>query len=125
MTWDMIREMRKSGMGVGGHTVSHPVLARLTPERQKNEIRGCGDRIAQEMQESMQCFSYPVGGSRAFDHVSRRCLQEAGVKYAFSYYGGFRRFAEWDDYDIRRVAIETDMTDEWFKTMATVPGLLA
>jgi peptidoglycan/xylan/chitin deacetylase (PgdA/CDA1 family) len=125
MTWDMIRELRAAGMAVGGHTVSHPVLARLSRDGQREEIAGCGRRLAEELGEPMRYFSYPVGGPAAFDDDTRACLREAGVRFAFSYYGGFRTFDGWDDYDVRRVAVESDTTLDWFKALVSLPRIFA
>ena len=121
MNWDMLRQMRAHGMTIGGHTVSHPVLARLPPERQREEVQGCAARLSAEMNEPMQVFSYPVGKPYAFDGTTRNYLREAGVRYVFTYYGGFRRFDDWEDYDIRRIAIEAPITFEWFKSIVTIP----
>jgi len=125
MTWEMLREMRASGMTVAGHSVTHPILARTAPERQREEIFGCATRLAEEMDEPMLYFSYPVGGPTSFNAVTQKCLREAGVRYAFSYYGGFRRFRDWNDYDVRRVAVETYLTPEWFRSIVTLPQCFA
>lgn len=125
MTWDMLREMKAGGMVIGGHSVTHPVLARSSPEQQRDEILACGKRLAEELHGPMYCFSYPVGGGNASDSVTRECLREAGVRYAFSYYGGFRRFKDWDDYDIRRVPVETCVTKDWFRSIVSLPHIFA
>jgi peptidoglycan/xylan/chitin deacetylase (PgdA/CDA1 family) len=125
MNWDMLREMRAAGMTIGGHTVTHPVLAQAPRERQREEILGCGSRLSEEIGEPMRYFSYPVGGPQAFDSVTRDCLLEARVRNAFSYYGGFRRFNDWDDYDVRRVQIETYLTADWFRSIVSLPGYFA
>lgn len=125
MTWDMLREMKAAGMTIGGHSVTHPVLSRMSPQEQRHEILECGRRLADELGEPMQCFSYPVGNTSAFDAATRDSLREAGVSYAFSYYGGYRRFDDWDDYDVRRVAIETELDTDWFRSIVTLPQLFA
>ena len=125
MTWDMLRKMRSAGMTIGGHTVTHPVLARMTTQEQQHEILECGRRLAQELGEPMQCFSYPVGNASAFDAASRASLREAGVAYAFSYYGGYRRYDDWDDYDVRRVAIEPEVSADWFRSIITLPQVFS
>ena len=125
MNWEMLREMRAAGMTVAGHTVTHPVLARISIKRQREEILGCGARLAEEMREPMRYFSYPIGKPGSFDSVTQDCLREAGVRYAFSYYGGFRRFGEWNSYDVRRVPVETHLTAEWFQSIVTVPQFFA
>ena len=124
MNWDMIREMRGAGMEIGGHTITHPILAQMGPQEQLREIVGCGTRLREELGEPMRDFSYPVGHPSAFDDVTRRCLKHAEVRYAFSYHGGFRRFNEWDDYDIRRIAVESYIGSDWFRTIITLPGFL-
>jgi peptidoglycan/xylan/chitin deacetylase (PgdA/CDA1 family) len=125
MTWDMLREMRAGGMTIGGHTVNHPVLARAPREIQREEIEGCSHRLAMELGQPMRYFSYPVGGTRAFDSVTRECLKAVGVQYAFSYYAGYRRFGDWDDYDIRRVPVESYLTRDWFRSIVELPQLFA
>ena len=125
MNWDMLREMKSSGMTVAGHSVTHPILARAPIKKQREEILGCGTRLAEEMGEPMRYFSYPVGGPNSFDSVTQDCLREAGVQYAFSYYGGFRRFGDWNNYDVRRVAVETYLTADWFRSIVTLPQCFA
>lgn len=125
MTWDMLREMQASGMTIGGHTVNHPVLSRAPREVQREEIEGCSRRLATELGEPMRYFSYPVGGPGAFGSITRECLRNAGVQYAFSYYNGYRRFGNWDDYNIRRVAVESDLTPDLFRSIVTLPQLFA
>jgi peptidoglycan/xylan/chitin deacetylase (PgdA/CDA1 family) len=125
MNWDMLREMKSAGMTVAGHSVTHPILARAPRERQRDEIFGCATRLAEEMGEPMRYFSYPVGGPNSFNSVTQECLREAGVQYAFSYYGGFRRFGDWNNYDVRRVAVETYLTADWFRSIVTLPQFLA
>jgi hypothetical protein len=73
------------------------------------------------MGEPMRYFSYPVGQQTSFNVVTRECLLEAGVQFAFSYYGGYRRFSDWDDYDIRRVPIESHMSADWVKSFVVFP----
>jgi hypothetical protein len=122
MSWDMVREMRDAGMIIGGHTVTHPVMARLGPERQWEEISVCGSRLAAELGEPMRYFSYPVGSGNSFDDHTRASLRRAGVQYAFSYYGGMTEFARWDDLDIRRISVESDMDSHWVRATTTLPG---
>lgn len=125
MTWDMIRALRDGGMTIGGHTVSHPILARCTPERQQEEIAGCLRRLAEELGQPVDCFSYPVGDITAFNEHTRDALRRAGVRHAFSYYGGYRTHADWDDLDIRRISVESEHNRAWFRAMTTWPGLFA
>ena len=51
-------------------------------------------------------------------------LAAAGVELAFSYYGGHRRFDDWDRFDVRRIPVELDVTGDTFCSMARWPALV-
>ncbi|MGE5611971.1 MAG: polysaccharide deacetylase family protein [Bacillota bacterium] len=125
MTWDMLREMKAAGMWIGGHTANHPILAGLPPDQQEQEIARCRERIETELHQPMKWFSYPRGKPDAFNDITRRCLKQQGVELAFSYYSGYRRFDQWDPYDIRRTPVETDTSRYQFQTMMSIPQLFA
>jgi peptidoglycan/xylan/chitin deacetylase (PgdA/CDA1 family) len=125
MTWDMVREMLAQGMEIGGHTVHHPVLSRMPCEAQFEEIAQCVKRLYTELGQSVRAFSYPVGKPSAFNEDTRACLKRVGIDFAFSYYGGLRREADWDPYDIRRVAIESDIGLAQFRSLVRLPQMLA
>jgi peptidoglycan/xylan/chitin deacetylase (PgdA/CDA1 family) len=125
MTWDDVRQLRASGMQVGGHTVTHPLLARLPPDEQEREIAGCRERIEAELGEPMRWFSYPYGGRDCFDEHTRRSLAEHGVEYAFSFYGGYRKLDDWDPYDVRRRNLGLTVSPERFALMLTFPQVFA
>ncbi len=120
MDWTMIRDMAANGMTIGGHTVHHPVLSRLSLEQQRAEITGCAARLRDELDQPMDYFAYPVGSPDAFDQRTRLCLQEAGVRLAFSYYGGIAT-RESSHLDMPRVAVAAKMEDSLFRAMAVLP----
>ncbi len=91
LTWDMVRELRDAGMEIGGHTVDHPVLARLSDDAQRDQISGCAHRIEAELDRPMRMFSYPVGLPDSYGDTAKAALREEGVQLAFGYHGGFAR----------------------------------
>jgi peptidoglycan/xylan/chitin deacetylase (PgdA/CDA1 family) len=125
MTWDMLREMRAAGMSIGGHTVNHPILARLSREEQHKEIEVCKERLEAELGQPMTVFSYPDGTKESFNDDTCDLLGYSGVEFAFSYYGGFQRFHSWDPYDIPRVRVEMYTTPAMFKATLTLPRMFA
>ncbi|HXA53290.1 MAG TPA: polysaccharide deacetylase family protein [Solirubrobacteraceae bacterium] len=106
MTWQMARELRDAGMAIGGHTVTHPVLASLSRERQREEIAVCARRLREELGVPMRLFAYPVGSRDSFTSVTQGLLRECGVELAFSYYGGFARPSRWQSLDVPRVHVD-------------------
>lgn len=124
MTWDMVREMRAGGMSIGGHTVSHPVLARLDADAQSWEIGECKRRIEKELGEPIDTFSYPVGSRDAFNEVTCHALRQHGFRWAFSYYGGYTSLKS-DSLNVLRTAIERDVSLADFRAVTVLPQLFA
>lgn len=125
MTWDMAREMRDGGMTIGGHTVSHPILAGLPVERQREEITTCARRLYEELGIAMTSFSYPVGGRGTFTVDTRRLLREQAVALAFSFYGGFARFDRWDPLDVPRIHVGPALDRQGLQATLRLPQLFA
>jgi hypothetical protein len=125
MTWAMAAELRDAGMTVGGHTVTHPVLSRADGDRQREEIEGCRQRIADELGLPMPFFAYPVGLRDSFDDATKLLLRDAGVRMAFSLYGGYSRRGDRDPYDVPRASVSLGMRPQEFRAMLASPRLFA
>jgi peptidoglycan/xylan/chitin deacetylase (PgdA/CDA1 family) len=61
MNWDQVRTLRRSGMGIGAHTVNHPILARLPVTAARQEAVQSKARLEEELQEPVRLFAYPNG----------------------------------------------------------------
>jgi peptidoglycan/xylan/chitin deacetylase (PgdA/CDA1 family) len=124
MDWDAVRDLCRKGMEVGAHSVTHPVLATLTAERQREEIAGSVQRLRAELDEPVDLFSYPVGARTSFDATTRALLAETGVRRAFSFYGGVNGTGRRDRLDVRRAGVFRDHSAEVVRAMAALPGVL-
>jgi peptidoglycan/xylan/chitin deacetylase (PgdA/CDA1 family) len=125
MTWDMARSMSAGGMTLGGHTVEHPVLARLSTEEQEAEIRRCSRRFREELGTPMRWFAYPVGSRDAFTPDTARILREYGTRVAFSFYGGHQPAGRWNPMDVPRVHVGPSCDAPMLRAMLSVPRLFA
>ena len=130
MNWDQVRQMRAEGMSFGAHTVTHPVLARLSPEQQSFEICESKLRLERELGEPITALSYPVGRRDAFDQRTQTALSHHGIEWAFSYYGGFltrdlARRRQVDRLDIPRVAVESDTSSADFRSYVALPQVFS
>jgi peptidoglycan/xylan/chitin deacetylase (PgdA/CDA1 family) len=122
MTWDMARELLAAGMTVGGHTVSHPILARLDEDAQRAEVIGCRARLGAELGIPMRWFSYPNGDPSSFDARTRAILAAAGVELAFAFHPGFvRRGGGRDPYALPRIAVGPRTAGAAFAATVTLP----
>lgn len=102
-----LRELRALGMDIGGHTVSHPILAR-TPDREAYaEIAIGREQLTAWLGEAPAMFAYPNGvpgrdfGQRDVGFVRRAGFEGAvstahGVATAASDVFQLPRFTPWD-----------------------------
>ena len=68
LSWEDVLALRGLGFRIGAHTVSHPILSRLTLDRAREEILGSRRAIEAAVGYSPRAFAYPNGG--AADHTS-------------------------------------------------------
>lgn len=107
MTAEQVRHLRSSGMEIGAHTVTHPILAQLSSERADSEIRDSKRRLEAITGNPVALFAYPNGKpGRDYrqEHVGmvKRLGFEAavstarGVAHAASDPFQLPRFTPWD-----------------------------
>ncbi|MFL5844533.1 MAG: polysaccharide deacetylase family protein [Solirubrobacteraceae bacterium] len=79
MTSDEVRELHRSGVEIGGHTVSHPDLTALSFEAARDEVRdGCA-QLSEIVGSPVDTFAYPFGFANA---EAIRATEAAGVRAA-------------------------------------------
>jgi peptidoglycan/xylan/chitin deacetylase (PgdA/CDA1 family) len=61
MTSGEVVELRRAGLQVGAHTVSHPILAKLTPDEMRREMQDSKDFLERLLGERVSLFAYPNG----------------------------------------------------------------
>ncbi|HIJ74879.1 MAG TPA: polysaccharide deacetylase family protein [Candidatus Hydrogenedentes bacterium] len=114
MTWDEVREIRRMGVLVGAHTVSHRRLAALNEAEQRAEIEGAARHIEQHLGQPAAGFAYPFGAAADYNALSVRIVRECGFPVAASNrYGGNRPGA--DRWQLRRIWIDATDTLPTFK----------
>jgi len=107
MTAEQARHLHASDMEIGAHTVTHPILAQLDPERAESEIRESKRRLEAITGNPVSLFAYPNGKpGRDYrrEHVGmvKRLGFEAavsktpGVAHAASDPFQLPRFTPWD-----------------------------
>lgn len=69
---------------IGGHTVSHPVLAALTPSEQRDEVRQCKTHLEEILGRTVRSFSYPYGSRSDYTEQTVRIVREEGFTCACS-----------------------------------------
>lgn len=107
MTSGQLRMMRRAGMQIGAHTVSHPILAVLDAATERNEIVQGKRALEELLDEPVRLFAYPNGmPGRDFTDDSVRLVRELGFDAAVTTEAGVAaagtdpwripRFTPWD-----------------------------
>jgi peptidoglycan/xylan/chitin deacetylase (PgdA/CDA1 family) len=101
LTWDQVRLMKSRGIDFGGHTVTHPFVARLRPEQVAWEVGECKRRIEQELQLPVECFAYPNGREEDFGKWNKSAVRSAGYRAAVTTIWGVN-YSSTDLLELRR-----------------------
>jgi peptidoglycan/xylan/chitin deacetylase (PgdA/CDA1 family) len=112
MTSEQVRRLHRAGMGIGGHTVNHPILASVTDETARSEIAEGKLALEAIIGAKVPLFAYPNGKPGAdyrAEHV--QMVRELGFEGAVSTAWGactgtpdvfqLPRFSPWDRTTLR------------------------
>jgi peptidoglycan/xylan/chitin deacetylase (PgdA/CDA1 family) len=61
MTSVQLRELSDAGMGIGAHTATHPILARMDASQARREIADGRDALEGIVRQPVRLFAYPNG----------------------------------------------------------------
>lgn len=87
-----IKKMLASGLiDFGAHTVSHPILSRISDEEQKNEIGRSIDAVSQLTNKPCNLFGYPNGIRGDYTDGTIKILQSFGIDVAVTANEGVNR----------------------------------
>lgn len=101
MNWDQARALLCSGFGIGAHTVTHPVLAKIPFDSAVNEIVKSRDTIVRETGQCSSTFCFPNGKSDDFNPA----LQAFCRRYFKAALSTNRGAAVFDDmYELKRLS---------------------
>ena len=80
-----------TGVDVGAHTLTHPLLAILPTNEQWKEIDGSRDQLERLLKARVTLFSYPFGSHDAFDAATTQLVRDSGYALACTGTGGLAR----------------------------------
>ena len=115
MSWEQLRTLERRGMSFGPHTVTHPILARATPDQSRQEIEQSWQRLTAEAASPVPVFCYPNGQPQDYGDREINVLRSLGFDGAVvgtPGYAGMRDFARPDGaFRVRRFAYSDDIQD--------------
>ncbi|PWH11786.1 MAG: hypothetical protein DDG60_16550 [Anaerolineae bacterium] len=123
LTWEQIRTMHRQGIEFGSHTVSHPILTRISLEQVHRELTESRRTLEQEIGEPVVSLAYPNGQATDFSPAVVHAAQQAGFLLAFSLLPGPTRYqtVRRSPFTIRRIYIGN--TDTLPRFAAKLSGL--
>jgi peptidoglycan/xylan/chitin deacetylase (PgdA/CDA1 family) len=102
LTWNQIWEMEKNGMEFGAHTVTHPILTKITPEHAAAEIILCKQALEKELGHPVISFAYPYG---KYNDSVKEAAVKAGYKAAVTTSVDKNPLQPADHYTLKRLRV--------------------
>jgi peptidoglycan/xylan/chitin deacetylase (PgdA/CDA1 family) len=104
-----LRQLAQSGMTIGAHTLSHPVLSLCTDDDALREIQQSKLDLERSIGQPVWAFAYPFGNPAAVGEREVRLAEQAGFSCAFL------NVEHWDaefpaPFTIPRIHVNYDMT---------------
>ena len=119
MNWEQVREMNAANIDFGAHTVTHPILTRISPEQVRIEISDSKKKIEQELGKPVTSLAYPNGMKADFNDIVINLAKETGFVTAFTLLNGPASSNEVKNnpYTIRRSFISHKHSQPQFSTL--------
>jgi peptidoglycan/xylan/chitin deacetylase (PgdA/CDA1 family) len=101
LSWEEVRVMHNGGISFGSHTVTHPILSKLTLARARDEIESAKRIIEDQLGICVRTFAYPNGRTNDFDQTTKTLLRESGHICALTTNFGTNEYNQ-DLFELRR-----------------------
>lgn len=124
LDWDEIKIMAASGMEIGSHSSSHPILSRISDARLREEVEGSKKELEARLGTEICAFSYPAGGKHEYiGERAKSAVRDAGYAFGISYFNGLESAGIPDPYCLKRLRISRYMDMPLFKTGLAIPWM--
>lgn len=89
MSWEQVKEISKHPLcKIGGHTVSHLALNKLSDQEFREEIADGVNKLQSATGKSILHFAYPYGSPNEIGDREYKLISEFNFKTVFTAYGG-------------------------------------
>ncbi len=114
LDWSEVRYLSQNGVEIGAHTVTHPILSRITdPVELLVEIGDSKKRIEEELQQPVKHFCYPYGRWGLFDEKTVKAVEQCQFDTAVTAEWGFNVQGV-HPLKLRRLAMEPKTPEHYF-----------
>jgi peptidoglycan/xylan/chitin deacetylase (PgdA/CDA1 family) len=122
LSWDEVREMVKTGIEFGSHTVTHPILSRVDADRLRIETYESKAHIEREIGQRVLSFAYPAGTQKRRDEAARTMVENCDYRFAVAYDQRVERKP--DRYALPRIHVDREQSLSLFRANLLFPALM-
>ena len=113
LNWEQVHTMQKAGITFGSHTVTHPVVSRLTVPEMEYELSESKMRLEAKLGTPVQDFAFPFGHSEDCGTEAAALLRRCGYRSAVTTVPGVNGPGA-DPFNLRRIQIGQEHTAGMF-----------
>jgi peptidoglycan/xylan/chitin deacetylase (PgdA/CDA1 family) len=127
ISWEQVRELVANDVACQPHTVTHPIMTRISSQEVHQQLAQAKADIERETQQTANAFAYPNGTPSDFDKTTMQILRDVGYNTAFTLVAGPMRAKEAQQHplQIKRVYLgNRDSLDIYASKVMGVPALL-
>jgi peptidoglycan/xylan/chitin deacetylase (PgdA/CDA1 family) len=110
MSWEQVRDLRRRGFSIGGHTVDHVDLGCAGADEARLQLADSRRHLREQLGEDVELFAYPFGRVENITEDNRRLVAKGGFRCCASCHGGLVEEGI-DPYRLPRVALSSWYAD--------------
>ncbi|MFB6181770.1 MAG: polysaccharide deacetylase family protein [Candidatus Magasanikbacteria bacterium] len=84
LSWGEVKELEDASMEIGGHTVNHVNLAKISEKEGREEIQKDKKMLEKKLDRKIKFFAYPFGHSGAVNENIVELVKNAGYECGFT-----------------------------------------
>jgi peptidoglycan/xylan/chitin deacetylase (PgdA/CDA1 family) len=104
MDWEEVRTLRKAGMEIGAHGVTHRSMARIDPAESFNEIVKSKEVVESKTGNPCEHFAFPFGKRLDYNQQLIDWVRNAGFKSCLLNVHGYNRESD-SNFSLRRITM--------------------
>lgn len=105
LDWEDARALHAAGVEIGGHTVHHAILSRLSAEEAAREVQCCASSLEAGLGAPGETFAYPFGRRWDYSPEAIEAVRQAGYRWAVNTHAGVNKKGA-KPYELRRLPID-------------------
>ena len=105
--WQQIHSMRSAGISFGSHTLTHPVVSRLSSLELESELVGSKRALEENLGCSVSHFAFPFGKASDCSATAIQLLSHCGYRTAVTTVPGVNT-PESNPFELRRLQVGSD-----------------